>query len=79
MKFLKNILIPNGEKEEVKVYGSWFVEWKSRHDEYAGNVKPEAILFITKEEAVKFANQLKEAFKLIKHTSGNEVTIRGNE
>ena len=78
MKFLKNILVSNDEKEELKTYESWFVKWESRNGEFRGDVEPEATLFTSKEEAEKFAKQLREAFKLIRHTSGTNVTITEN-
>ena len=79
MKFLKKLLIPNGEKEAVIAYESWIVRWQSRHGVYSKDVKPECEVFTSKEGAIKFANQLKEAFALIKHTSGTYIKVEKND
>ena len=59
----------------VDVIETWEVRWDSRWGEYSGNIKPEIRVFPSKEGATAFGKALKDAFKLIKHTSGNRVTI----
>jgi len=59
----------------VDVIETWEVRWYSRHGEYLRDTKPEVRLFPSKEGAKSFSNALSDAFKLIKHTSGNSITI----
>ena len=75
MNIFKKLFIPSGEKQEVTAYESWVVRWESRYGEYSSSTQKEAEVFTNEEEAKAFAKQLTEAFKLIKHTSGNYVKI----
>lgn len=75
MNIFKKIFIPSGEKVELKAYETWFVRWTTRHGEYFSDTKDTMEVFTSKEDAELFADQLKAAFKLIKYTSGNRVTI----
>lgn len=75
MKIFKKLFVPNGEQEELTAYETWSVRWVSRHGEFHDDVQNEIELFTTKEDAEKFANELKKAFKLIKHTSKTKVKI----
>jgi glutamate dehydrogenase/leucine dehydrogenase len=65
----------SNETKQIQVMQTWEVRWQSRNGEYSGNVKPEAEVFTSEEEAVEFANSLKKAFRLIRHTSGTSVSI----
>ena len=78
MKF-KEILISCKEKEKVIAYESWIVRWTSRYGCYSCETKPECEIFPLEEDADRFANQLREAFKLIRHTHGNDVIIERNK
>lgn len=78
MNFFKKIFIPNGQKEPVTAYETWVVRWRSRYGQYVSDTQDECEIFTTKEDAEKFAIQLKEAFKLIKHSSGNRVEVSKN-
>lgn len=78
MNIFKKIEVPNGDKETLTAYETWFVRWRSRHGEFSNDTKDECEVFLTKEDAEKFATRLKEAFKLIKHTSGTNVTVSKN-
>lgn len=76
--WFKTLLIPTGLKEELVAYESWIVRWQSRYDEYSSSIRPEAEVFTNKEDADKFAEQLREAFKLVRHTHGTRVTVKQN-
>lgn len=78
MNLFKKIFIPNGQKESVIAYESWTVRWYSRNGEYSGDVRKECEIFTSEEDAEKFATQLREAFKLIKHTSRDRVVVEKN-
>jgi hypothetical protein len=78
MNIFKWLSIPNGEKEDVKAYKTWVVRWDSRHGQYSGNTRPEVEVFTTKEDAEKFARELREAYKLVRHTSGITVSVENN-
>jgi len=78
MNIFKKLFIPTKQKNQLKSYKSWVVRWKSRQGEFQSNTQNECEIFTTKKDAVLFANQLKNAFKLIRHSSGNEVTVYKN-
>lgn len=65
------------DKQEVSVDAKvcWEVRWESRYGEYSSETKPEVRVFTSKDDANEFKDALVDAFKLIKHTSGNEVEI----
>lgn len=62
--------------KEVKSVQYWKVCWQSRYDSYSWGTSPEMEVFLSKEEAERFAESLRNAFKLIRHTSGNQVTVK---
>lgn len=66
--------IPAGT-QEVTAVKLWYVRWESRYSEYLTGVKPEIMAFTSEEDAYKFAVSLQEAFKLIRHTYGNDVKV----
>ena len=74
MNFFKKLLIPSGETE-VTALETWTVRWHSRHGSYGSDTRPECEVFLNEEDAKKFADALKAAYKLIKHTSGTSVTV----
>ena len=80
--FLKKIFLPavlddsvQSQTGEVYAHQSYVVRWTSRFGEYSQSTKPEAEIFPLKEDAEALKAQLEAAFKLIRHTSGNKVTI----
>lgn len=73
MNFIKKYF-RDERKTSVDVAVAWEVRWRSRYNEYLGT-RPEIRVFIDKEQAENFASALRDAFSLIKHTSGNEVTV----
>ena len=77
MRLFKKVPIPSGEKE-LDAYESWTVRWSSRQGEYSSQVQKETEVFLDKESAEAFAQALKDAFKLLRHTSGTRVTVEKN-
>lgn len=73
----KKITVPiSNETKEVDAIQLWEVRWTSRHGQYNSDVSPEMEAFPSKDEAEEFALALRNAFKLIKHTSGNQVIVK---
>mgnify|MGYP003480214104 CR=1 FL=1 len=75
MNLLKKILTTDNH---VYAHRSWIVRWESRYGAYSANTKKEAEIFPLEEDAIAFKDALEAAFKLIRHTSGNKVTIEEN-
>lgn len=71
----KKLFTPSGEKKELSSIENWSVRWYSRHGKYSHNTQQECEFFTSKEDAEHFAKQLRDAYKLIKHTSGTSVSI----
>ena len=66
-------------RREFKPNETWEVRWESRNGEYSSDVKPEIAAFTSKQEADGFANLLRESYKILRHTSGTQVSVkRGN-
>lgn len=55
---------------------AWEVRWTSRFDDYSTSTQHEVKVFPNKEEADEFANALRSAFKLLRHTSNTQVYVR---
>lgn len=56
----------------------WEVRWTSRHGQFHHDVRGELEAFASKEEADDFANDLRQAFKLIRYTAGDKITVQRN-
>ncbi len=54
---------------------AWSVRWFSRWGEFSTETRQECEIFTSESEANEFANQLREAFQLIRHTSNSKVTV----
>lgn len=77
MKLFKKIQIPSGEKVEVTAYQSWVVRWSSYSDygsSYAAK-RPESEIFTQKEDAERFASELRQASALLKNTCSIGIVI----
>ena len=73
----RNILRPkNSATEKVKAAQLWVVEWTSRHGRYYTDTKQEFEAFSSKDVADSYAEDLRRAYKLIRHTSGTQVVVR---
>jgi hypothetical protein len=80
----KKLFIPSGEKTTVIAYKSWTVRWLSLKSdwEYArGGGTPQVEIFPSKEDAHKFAAQLKEAFGILKYDGDRlmKITVEEND
>ncbi len=53
----------------------WEVRWTSRHGKYHGDVREELECFVSQELADGFAESLRAAFRLIRHSSETKVTV----
>jgi len=77
MNFLLKLLrVPaSNEKKFVKAVQLWEVRWTSRNGEYSHCTQPELECFTDEATAKSFAESLRNAFELIRHTSGNNVIV----
>lgn len=76
MKWFKKIIkAPSGESVELEGLETWMVRWTSRHGEFHSETKPQVQVFTNAEDAEHFAKSLRDAFALIKHSSGNTVVV----
>ena len=75
MNLFKKIFIPKREEKSLNAYESWVVQWFSRDGAFSGDLNKEFEVFLSKKEADYFANQLRESFKLIRHSSNAKVLV----
>jgi hypothetical protein len=82
----KALFIPSGEKTKVIAYNSWIVRWyavRSTAFSFGGfsfNDKEMSEIFPSEEDANKFAEQLRQAFKLLKHDGdAAKVKVEANQ
>lgn len=77
--WFKKIKVPvsNETKKQIAVQ-LWTVSWISRYGNFSGQTQREFEAFTSKEEANEFADALRNAFKLIKHKSQCDVTVKPN-
>ena len=54
---------------------TWVVEWTSRHGSYSGDTRQRFQAFTSKDEADKFAEEIRRAHKLIGNTCTNETYV----
>jgi hypothetical protein len=76
MWFKKKIEVPvSNETQIVESIQLWYVRWTSRYGNFSGETKKEIEAFPTESEANDFATALRNAFKLVRHTSDVEVIV----
>jgi hypothetical protein len=75
MKFLKKIFIPSGEKTELPALENWIVRYRRRYGLFSTEWQYEAEVFTNEKDAQAFAEALKDAFRFIKNTADNKVSI----
>jgi hypothetical protein len=75
MWFKKKKVPETNETKIINVVQLWEVRWLSRHGEWRDDTKTEVEVFASKEEANAFREALENAFRLIKHTAGDKVTL----
>ena len=72
----KKLTVPEtNDTIEIESIQLWKVQWTSRYGEFSGHTSQEFEAFTSEREANDFAESLRNAFKLIRHTSGNTVTV----
>jgi hypothetical protein len=59
----------------VKPQDFWVVRWWGRVGEYSSDMRPEMAVFTSEDDAIRFKGMLEDAFRLIRHTSGNVVKM----
>ena len=73
---LKRLTVPERiSTKEVDAVQLWEVRWISRHGEFSSDTRPEVEAFPTEAEANAFAEALRSAFALIRHT-GSRSYVR---
>jgi hypothetical protein len=73
---LKWLTVPwSNRTKRVETVQLYEVRWMARYDEYFGNTRPEVEGFLSEAAAEEFARSLRNAFKLIRHSSGTRVEI----
>jgi hypothetical protein len=76
MYLFKKIFAPSGAQMELAAFENWTVRWHSRYGQYAGDTREEVEVFLNEEDANTFADSLRAAYKLLRHTSGTNVTVK---
>lgn len=78
MKFFKKFVeVPvSNETQLIEAVQLWEVRWSSRWGELSTNVRDEVEAFPSEIEAKHFFDALVNAFALVRHTSGNRVTMK---
>ena len=75
--FLKWLRVPSSHDTRlIEAVQLWEVRWESRSGKYLSDTQKEMEAFTSKQEAEAFATSLKNAFRLIRHTSGDSVSVR---
>lgn len=85
--WFKELFIPSGEKTTVVAYNSWVVRWTkvrsvsyNSGDSFSFRETPEAEIFPSEIDANRFADQLREAFKLLRQTGdATRVKVESNQ
>jgi hypothetical protein len=74
--FFKKTSVPvSNEMKEVDAVQLWQVTWWSRHGEYSSDLEKEFEVFTSEKEANEFAEALRAAYKLVRHTSRIGVNV----
>lgn len=77
--WFKKVTSPqSNETKEIDAIQLWKVQWTSRHGPYSSDTSQEFEAFTSEEQANEFATALRNAFELIKHTSGKKVVVTKN-
>ena len=63
------------EQVELPAVRLWYVTWTSRYGPFHHEVEKQMEAFPVKEDAEKFAEALRDAFKLIRHKSAIKVVV----
>lgn len=78
MKFFKKMIEApvSNETQLIEAVQLWEVRWRSRHGQFHADTRPEMEAFPSEIEAQRFADALRNAFKLIRHSSGDAVSVQ---
>jgi len=74
MKLVK-MLFRNEEECSVEVLDTWEVRWYSRDGDFHSDINPEIRVFPSLEDAKSFKSALEDAYKLLRYTSCNKVSL----
>lgn len=72
---LRKLLFRSKKTVEVDEVQLWYVRWTSRYGGMMRDTKKEVKAFPNYDDALEFKQALEDAFKLIRHTHGNKVTL----
>lgn len=77
MKFISKINSLFSFRKEKDAEGAevWLVSWNARYGEYSGDEQRVAKAFLLKEDAIAFAESLKQAHKLLQNTNDIHIEI----
>lgn len=67
------------ETVKLETVALTYVRWKARYGQYNCDVRECVEAFPNPEDAEKFAESLRAAFKLVRHTSGDNVTVSAHQ
>ena len=74
--WFKKLTVPfTNWTRQVEAVQLWEVRWRSRHGQYCSDTQPEVEVFTSPEDAHAFADSLRNAFRLIRHSDGDTITI----
>lgn len=79
--FMKKWLIApaTNEVKKVEVVKLWYVRWTSRHGSFHSEVRQEVEAFPSFAAAEEFAEALRSAFKLVRHSDKAETHVSVGE
>ena len=70
-----DLIIRDKTTKTLKAVELWEVRWDRRTGPWHGNIEEQVRVFTSEEEAKEFKTALKDAYKLLKHTSGTGVYL----
>lgn len=73
--FKKLVSAPSGQTVNLEGLETWMVSWTSRHGVYSCDTRLQFQAFTNSEDAEHFAQSLRDAFRLVKHTAQTDVRV----
>lgn len=76
--WFKKLTIPKtNETKQIDAVQLWEVRWMSRYGEFSSDTRPEVEVFTSEADAIVFAESLRNAYRLIRHTyCSNNIYVR---
>jgi hypothetical protein len=74
-RFKKVAAPASNDQQQLVAVKLWYVRWFARRGEYSSDIFECLEAFPLKEDAIAFADSLRAAFKLLRHTSRVEVEV----